>query len=75
MFVLALLLGVLAVALWRRRGWSYGAAVFAQLLGLAVTYEMARGELWVGAVPLDLASVGALVSLLSPANRAALGRS
>ncbi|MGH8824042.1 MAG: hypothetical protein ACRDVN_06145 [Jiangellaceae bacterium] len=75
MFVTGVLVLLVAVAVWRGVGWALGAAVFVQLLALAVAYEMATAGFWVGAVPLGLASGLALVALLSPAGRAAFNRS
>jgi hypothetical protein len=47
---------------------AFGAVVFRQLLGLGVTYQMASGGLWPGAMLLGLASVAALLALfLAPA--------
>jgi peptidoglycan/LPS O-acetylase OafA/YrhL len=75
MFVTGALVLLVAVAARRGVGWAMSAAVFVQLLALAVTYEMAKEGFWAGAVPLGLASVVALLSLLSPSGRAAFGRS
>ena len=75
MFVTGALVLLVAVAARRGVGWAMGAAVFVQLLALAVTYEMAKEGFWAGAVPLGLASAVALLSLLSPSGRAAFGRS
>jgi hypothetical protein len=69
----ALVLGV-ALALWLQKRWAFGAGVFLQLLGLGVTYQMASGGFWTGAVLLGLACVGTLVALFSAPARAALGR-
>ncbi|HEU0214425.1 MAG TPA: hypothetical protein VFR13_10090 [Jiangellaceae bacterium] len=75
MFVTGALVLLVAVAAWRGVGWAMSAAVLVELLALAVTYEMAKEGFWVGAVPLGLASLGALLALLSPSGRAAFGRS
>jgi hypothetical protein len=75
MFVTGALVLLVALAARRGVGWAMGAAVFVQLLALGVTYEMAKEGFWAGAVPLGLASVVALQSLLSPSGRAAFGRS
>ena len=75
MFVTGALVLLVAVAAWRGVGWAMSAAVLVQLLALAVTYEMAKEGFWVGAVPLGLASLGAMLALLSPSGRAAFGRS
>jgi hypothetical protein len=72
--VSGLLVGLVAMALWSMRGWAYGAAVVVQLLALGVTYEMARGGFWVGAVPLGVAAVAAGVALVTKPARAAFGR-
>jgi uncharacterized membrane protein len=65
---------VVALALWLQKRWAFGAAVFLQLLGLGVTYQMARGGFWFGAVLLGCACIAALVALFSAPARAALGR-
>jgi uncharacterized membrane protein len=65
---------VVALALWLQKRWTFGAAVFLQLLGLGVTYQMARGGFWFGAVLLGCACIAALVALFSAPARAALGR-
>jgi uncharacterized membrane protein len=65
---------VVALALWLQKRWAFGAGVFVQLLGLGVTYQMASGGFWAGAVLLGLACVGALFALFSAPARAALGR-
>jgi hypothetical protein len=41
----------------REKRWAFGAGVFLQLLVLGVTYEMARGGFWPGAMLLGRASV------------------
>ena len=74
MFVTGALVLLVAVAAGRGVGWAMGAAVVVQLLALAVTYEMAKEGFWAGAAPLGLASVVALLSLLSLSGRAAFGR-
>jgi hypothetical protein len=68
------LIFVVALALWLQKRWAFGAGVFVQLLGLGVTYQMASGGFWGGAVLLGLACAGALVALFSAPARAALGR-
>jgi uncharacterized membrane protein len=73
--LLGVLVLVVAAALVLRQRWAFGAAVFLQLLALAVTYEMVRGGFWLGAVLLGLTCVAALVGLFSGSTRAALGRS
>jgi hypothetical protein len=72
--LMGLLVLVVAVALWLHQRWTFGAGVFIQLLGLGVTYQMANGGFWPGAVLLGLACVGTLIALFSPPARAALGR-
>ncbi|HSK27490.1 MAG TPA: hypothetical protein VK894_11340 [Jiangellales bacterium] len=72
--LLGTVVAVLAVAVWRLRSWSHGAAVFLQLLALPVAWTMAGGGFWWGAVLLGGSAVAALVALLSPAGRAAYGR-
>lgn len=72
--VLALILCGVAWALARRHGWAGGAAVFVQLLALPMAWYMGRAGLLVGAVPLAAGALAALVGLLTPASRAALGR-
>lgn len=69
-----LLVALVALALRSLRGWAYGAAVVVQLLALGVSYEMARGGFWLGAVPMALVTVGALTALLTKPARTALGR-
>jgi hypothetical protein len=73
-----LLMGLLvlaaAVALWLQKRWAFGACVFLQLLGLGVTYQMASGGFWPGALLLGLACVVTLLTLFSAPARAALGR-
>jgi hypothetical protein len=73
--LMGLLVLVVAVALWLQKRWAFGAGVFLQLLGLGVTYQMASGGFWPGAILLGLASVAALLALFSAPARAALGRS
>lgn len=73
--LMGLLVLVVALALWLQQRWAFGAGVFLQLLGLGVTYEMASGGLWLGAILLGLACVAALLALFSAPARAALGRS
>jgi hypothetical protein len=72
--LMGLLVLAVAVALWLQKGWSFGAGVFLQLLGLGVTYQMASGGFWPGALVLGLACVAALLALFSAPARAALGR-
>ena len=68
------LIGLIALALRSRRGWAYGAAVVVQLIALGVTYEMARADFWVGAVPMALAVAAALAALFSKPARVAFNR-
>jgi hypothetical protein len=72
--VLGLLVAVVAFATWRRHRWSYGAAVFLQLLALPVAWTMATAGFWAGAVVLGAAAAAGLVALLAASGRAALGR-
>ena len=65
---------VVAGALVRQQRWSFGAAVFLQLLALAVAYEMASGGFWLGAGLLGLAGIGALAALFSRPVRQTMGR-
>ena len=74
LIVLGLMVSAIAFGLWRRRGWSFGAAVFVQLLALAVTYEMTDSGFWAGAVPLGVAAIGCLALLFTTPVRTALGR-
>lgn len=74
LIVLGLMVSAIAGGLWRRRGWSFGAAVFVQLLALAVTYEMTNSGFWAGAVPLGVSAVGCIVLLFTTPVRTALGR-
>lgn len=71
--VLAVLLGGLAVALWRHRAWARGPAIVLQLLLLPIGYTMVIGGLWwLGLVAMAVGVCGA-ATLLAPATRAALG--
>ena len=73
-----LLLGALVLglvwALWRRRSWSHGAAVFLQVLALPLAWTMATADNWLLAVPTAALAITGLVALLRPDTRAALGR-
>jgi hypothetical protein len=65
---------VLAVHLWRRSRWAYGAAVAVQLLVLLVCWSMVQAGFWLGAVA-GAALVGiCLAALLRPSGRAAFDR-
>ena len=75
---LALGFGVLvvlvAVGLFRRMGFAYGATVAIQLLCLPIAWQMASESFWLGAIPLATGALAALIALLSPAGRAAFDR-
>jgi hypothetical protein len=72
--LMGLLVLAVALALWLQKRWAFGAGVFLQLLGLGVTYQMADGGFWPGAMLLGLVCVAALLALFSAPARAALGR-
>jgi hypothetical protein len=72
--VLGVLVLLVAWGLWRRSWWSHGAAVFLQLLALPIAWYMLRGDIWWSALLLTAVAVAALVALLRPQTRAALGR-
>ena len=72
--VFGLLVLLVAWGLWRRSGWSHGAAIFLQLLALPIAWYMLRGDIWWSALLLTTVAVAALVALLRPQTRAALGR-
>ncbi len=74
LIVLGLMVLAVAAGLWRARGWSFGAAVFTQVILFAVVYEMSRASFWGGAVPLGAAAVLTLVLLFSRPVRRRLGR-
>jgi hypothetical protein len=71
---LAVLVLLIALGLWRRRRWLYGAAVFIELIALGLTWEMLTERFWLGAVLTGGTALAALVTLLSPGGRAAFGR-
>ena len=73
-FVLGLLVLLIAYGLWRRSSFIHGAAVSVQLLLLFLAYMAATEGFWIGAVPLALSALAALVGLLRPDARVALGR-
>ena len=69
----AILLGLLAWMLARRRGWARGPAVVLQLMLLPVGWYMVSGGLaWLGVPVFLLGLVGAGL-LVAPATRTALG--
>jgi hypothetical protein len=72
--VFGVLVVLVAVGLFRRMGFAYGATVAMQLLCLPIAWQMASAAFWLGAIPLAGGAVTALVALLSPAGRAAFGR-
>lgn len=72
--VFGLLVLLVAWGLWRRSGWSHGAAVFLQLLALPIAWYMLRGDVWWSALLLAFIAVATIVALLRPDTRAALGR-
>jgi len=71
---LAVLILLLAVGLWMRRRWLYGAAVFTELIALGLTWEMLSERFWLGALLLGTTAIAALAALLSRPGRAAFGR-
>jgi hypothetical protein len=71
--VCAILLGLLAWMLARRRGWARGPAVVLQLMLLPVGWYMVSGGLaWLG-VPVFLLGLVCAALLVAPATRTALG--
>lgn len=71
--LMAGLLGLLAWALWRRRGWARGPAMVLQLLMLPIGYYMITGAVaWLGLLVVAI-GLGGAGALLAPATRAALG--
>lgn len=72
--VFGALVAVVAVSLWRVRGWAYGAAVFLQILALPIAWMMGQEGLWLGAAPLAVAAVTAVAGLVTEPSRRALGR-
>jgi hypothetical protein len=72
--VVGVLVALVAVAVWRTRSWSHGAAVFLQLLALPVAWTMATAGFWPGALLLGGSALAALVALVSPPGRAVYGR-
>ncbi len=72
--VLGPLVLLVAAALWRRRGWASGAALFVQLLAVPVAVSMWQEGFVAGAVPLLAAAAAAAFGLLQPTTRHALGR-
>lgn len=61
-------------ALWRRHGWAAGAGVTVQLISVAIAWYMLSAHFWLGGIPLAVGLVVALVGLLAPSTRRALGR-
>jgi len=72
--VLGLLVVLVAWGLWRRSGWSHGAAVFLQLLALPVAFSMAQAGAWWGAALLGVLAIVTVIGLLKRDTRVALGR-
>ena len=71
--LLAGLLALLGLALWRRRAWARGPAIVLQLLALPIGYSMASGGLpWLG-IPVMAIGLAGAAALLAPATRTALG--
>ncbi len=71
--VFALLCGLLGWALWRRRGWARGPAVVIELFVAFLGWYMITGGLaWAGAGVIALGVI-AVVLLLTPSTREALG--
>lgn len=72
--VFAVLLAILAIQLFKRASWTHGPAVFVQFLTLALAWNMAQAQFWVGVVLAVAVAGSALAALLSSGGRAALGR-
>lgn len=72
--VFGVLVVLVAVGLFRRMGFAYGATVAIQLLCLPIAWQMASESFWLGAIPLATGALAALIALLSPAGRAAFDR-
>jgi hypothetical protein len=71
--LVAVLLGVLALALTRSRGWARGPAVVMELMLLPIGWFMVSGGLaWLG-VPVFLLGLLGAGLLVAPATREALG--
>ncbi|NJC81307.1 hypothetical protein [Planosporangium mesophilum] len=71
--LIAVLLGVLALALARRRAWARGPAVVMELMLLPIGWYMVSGGLaWLGVPVFALGLLGAGL-LIAPATREALG--
>jgi hypothetical protein len=71
--IMAILLGLFAWALARRRGWARGPAVVLELMLLPVGWFMTTGGLaWLGVPVLLIGLLGAGL-LVAPATRQALG--
>lgn len=71
--LIAVLLGVLALALTRRRAWARGPAVVLELMLLPIGWFMVSGGLaWLG-VPVFLLGLLGAGLLVTPATREALG--
>ena len=72
--VVAAILGGLAWALHRRRGWARGPAIVVQMLLIPIGYTMATSGLPALGVPVILVGLVGAGTLLAPATRAAIGR-
>lgn len=71
--VMAAVLVLVAVQLWRRRAWPRGLAIALQLMLLAVAFYLVRGGvLWLG-VPAGAAAVAVVWLLVRADTREALG--
>lgn len=70
---LGALVVAVAVGVWRRAGFGYGAAVALELLALPIAWEMARAR-FLGAVPLAASAAVALWALWSGPGRRDFGR-
>ena len=71
--MIAGILGLLGLALRRRRAWARGPAIVLQLLFLPIGYYLVAGGLpWLG-LPVIAIGLGGAGALLAPATRAALG--
>jgi hypothetical protein len=72
--LMAVVLGGLAYALWRRRSWARGPSVVLQLLLLPIGYSVATAGQSVVGVALIVIGLAGVATLVAPATRAALER-
>lgn len=73
--VFGAMVAIVAASLWKLRGWAFGAAVFMQVLALPIAWQMGGAGFWLGAVPLAMVAVVAVIGLMSGPARLVLGRS